>query len=145
MNRTPPLSHLCRALCSSTCFLIAWIVATSSEPASADLTTMALGTSPAASSGIATTAQSATVGWVRMWASSSAGATCRPCRNFQWGVYLFRGFIGIRTLTLISSLIRSTMKICSDLVLGFWRMTASSPVCIHPSRKVSLVAFSLFR
>src|SRR5258708_23949676 len=55
-------------------------------------TTNALGTSPASSSGLGMTAASATAGWPRRMASSSAGATCRP-------------------LYLISSLTRSTMKV----------------------------------
>jgi len=79
-NSTPPLIHLYDALWSATCLYT--IFATSSSDLSAtdaDLTTNALGTSPALSSGTWITAQSATAGWARMCASSSAGATWWPC------------------------------------------------------------------
>lgn len=51
----------------------------SSKPTEADLTTKALGSSPAASSYTGMTAASATEGCARRWASNSAGATCMPC------------------------------------------------------------------
>lgn len=50
-NSTPPFSHLCLALCSSTCLQIAVTTSSSDFPtASLDFTTKALGTSPARSS-----------------------------------------------------------------------------------------------
>jgi hypothetical protein len=64
-------------------------------------------------------------------------------------LYLKYGNVGY-TLTLINSLIRSTMKICS-LPEGALRITASSPVRIHlplpsvSSKKVSLLALGLLR
>src|SRR5690242_20349282 len=80
INSTPPVIHLYRAFVFSTCFWIsrAIILSLSSSPTDGDLTTNALGTSPALSSGIWMTAQSLTAGWVRRWASSSAGATWWP-------------------------------------------------------------------
>lgn len=79
----PPFNHLCRALCSSTCFCISLMSmrSLSSRPTDDDLTTKAFGSSPAASSGIGMTAASPTAGCVRRWASSSAGATCKPLRK----------------------------------------------------------------
>ena len=61
-NSIPPLSHLCRLFSFSTCLAISrmTILSDSSSPTEVDLTTNALGTSPAASSGTAMTAQSAT-------------------------------------------------------------------------------------
>lgn len=59
-----------------------------------------------------------------------------------------RGFLGLGmgkcTLTLINSFIRSTIQICS-VPFGPLRTTASSPVRIQPSWKVSRFAWSLFR
>ena len=80
MNSTPPFSHLCLLLCCSTCFTISRAImrSFSSMPISDDLTTKALGTSPAESSGTGMTAQSATCGCVRRCASNSAGATWSP-------------------------------------------------------------------
>lgn len=79
-NSTPPLNHLYRALCTSTCLWISRASSSSlSEMLSLALTTKAFGSSPAEGSWMAITAVSATPGWVRMWSSSSAGATWKPC------------------------------------------------------------------
>ena len=80
INSIPPVIHLYRALCSSTCFWIcrASTRSLSSTPTEGDLTTKAFGTSPDFSSGTWMTAQSLTAGWVRRCASSSAGATWWP-------------------------------------------------------------------
>src|SRR5690606_9364142 len=69
MNSTPPFSHLYLALWSSTCFAMPRATSSSEPVAAADLTTKALGTSPAISSGTWMTVQSETWGWVRRWAS----------------------------------------------------------------------------
>ena len=115
----------------------------SSRPTEGDLTTKAFGSSPAASSGTEITAASPTAGCVKRWASSSAGATCKPLKT----TLAYSSIISFRrphTLTLINSLIRSTMKICS-FPWGLFLTTASSPVLIHPSSNVSLFAWSLLR
>ena len=152
MNSTPPSNHLYLAFCFSTCFLMLRMTAwsDSSRPTEEDLTTKAFGTSPERSSGIWMTEQSWTAGWSSRQASSSAGATWWPCDR---GVSSDGGDScaekgGKLTLTLISSLIRSTTQICSfpfSLTLN----SHSSPVRMNlPSLKstnVSFVAFSFFR
>lgn len=62
ISSTPPFSHLCLALCFSTCFWMSRFTmrSLSSNPTDEDLTMKAFGTSPAASSGIGITATSAT-------------------------------------------------------------------------------------
>jgi hypothetical protein len=81
MNSTPPANHLWRALFFSTNFTMSrrTSASESSMPTEEAFTTYAFGTSPARSSGMGITAQSATEGWSRRKASSSAGATWRPC------------------------------------------------------------------
>lgn len=82
VNSTPPLSHLWRDLLRSmNCWILRRTTASeSSRPVEeGSLTTHASGSSPAESSGTGMTAQSATAGCSRRAASSSAGATWRPC------------------------------------------------------------------
>src|SRR5271163_3898485 len=64
INSTPPFNHLCRALFFSTCFWISSLMSASlsSRCTDCDLTTYALGSSPASSSGTGITVQSATAG-----------------------------------------------------------------------------------
>lgn len=127
MNSTPPVIHLYRALCCSTCFCMSRLMtrSLSSSPTDGDLTTNAFGTSPDFSSGTWITAQSLTDGCVKRWASSSAGATWWPC-NFISKPQMPKDVL-MNTLTLINSFMRSTIKICS-LPEGAFLMTASSPV-----------------
>lgn len=95
INSTPPFSHLCLALCSSTCLRIAATTSSSETlAASLALVTYALGTSPARSSGTGMTAQSETNSWERRWASSSAGATWLPCCFSQRKVTMRRASFG---------------------------------------------------
>jgi hypothetical protein len=86
INSTPPVIHLYRALCCSTCFCISRLITRSfsSNPMDGDLTTKAFGISPDFSSGTWITAQSFTAGWVRRCASSSAGATWWPYSAVKW-------------------------------------------------------------
>lgn len=91
VNTTPPFNHLWRALFfSMNCWMERRVTASeSSRPVEeGSLTTQARGTSPAASSGMGMTAQSATAGWSRRAASSSAGATWRPYKMEKYGCQL---------------------------------------------------------